>query len=292
MKTVWPLLLLACLAVACLALPARAADDPVPASSLFGAVTRPAAMKPRPIGAYGRGCLSGAEALPVDGPAWQVMRLERNRNWGHPSLVAFLERLAAAAPGLGWNGLLVGDMSQPRGGPMASGHASHQIGLDADIWLTPMPDHRLTREERRDLSAVSMLTGDSLSVDPSLWSESRARLIRQAAKDPAVTRIFVHPGIKKTLCDWAGPDRAWLSKVRPWWGHTYHFHVRLACPPGETACRGQDKPVAGDGCGKELAWWFTEEPWKPAPTPEKPPTPVILADLPAACARVLAAPPE
>ncbi|MGH2341847.1 penicillin-insensitive murein endopeptidase [Segnochrobactraceae bacterium EtOH-i3] len=294
MKTVWPLLL------ALLATPAAAAGGPpadpaAPAKTLFGAVTQPAALQPRPIGTYGRGCLSGAEALPVDGPAWQVMRLERNRNWGHPALVAFLERLSAAAPKLGWNGLLVGDMSQPRGGPMASGHASHQIGLDADIWLTPMPDHRLSREERRDLSAVSMLKGDSLYVDPSLWSDSRARLIRQAAKDPAVTRIFVHPGIKKTLCDWAGADRAWLSKVRPWWGHNYHFHVRLACPAGESACKDQDKPATGDGCGKELAWWFTDEPWKPAPKsdkPVKPPKPVTLADLPPACTRVLTAPPN
>lgn len=274
-------------------LPAQAVEPAAdtPAKTLFGAVTEPAAMQPRPIGGYGRGCLSGAEALPVDGPTWQVMRLERNRNWGHPALVAFLERLAAAAPKLGWTGLLVGDMSQPRGGPMASGHASHQIGLDADIWLTPMPGHRLTREERRDLSAVSMLKPDSREVDPALWSESRARLIRQAAKDPSVTRIFVHPGIKKTLCDWAGTDRAWLSKVRPWWGHNYHFHVRLACPAGETACKDQDKPQSGDGCGKELAWWLSDEPWKPAPPPTKPPKPVLLSDLPAACSRVLAAPP-
>ena len=64
------------------------------------------------------------------------MRLSRNRNWGHPKLVEFLERLSAKGAKVGWPGLLVGDMAQPRGGPMLTGHASHQVGLDADIWLT------------------------------------------------------------------------------------------------------------------------------------------------------------
>ena len=97
-----------------------------------------------------RGDLAGAEALPVDGPSWQVMRLNRNRNWGHPALIDYLEKLARDVPRInGWPGLLVGDMSQPRGGPMLTGHASHQIGLDADVWLTPMPKGRLDREQRK-----------------------------------------------------------------------------------------------------------------------------------------------
>ena len=63
--------------------------------------------------------MAGGAALPVDGPAWQVMRLSRNRNWGHPDLVALVERLAIEAKEKdGWNGLLVGDLAQPRGGPM------------------------------------------------------------------------------------------------------------------------------------------------------------------------------
>jgi len=104
-----------------------------PARFLFGAKPEPAPLPARSLGAYSRGCLAGGVALPVDGPSWQVMRLSRNRNWGHPSLVDYLERLAADAPGLGWPGLLVGDLAQPRGGPMLTGHASHQIGLDGDI---------------------------------------------------------------------------------------------------------------------------------------------------------------
>ena len=90
------------------------------------------------------------KALPINGETWQVMRLSRNRNWAHPDLVALLERLAAKArKDAGWPGILVGDMSQPRGGPMLTGHASHQVGLDADIWLTPMPNRQLSRERAR-----------------------------------------------------------------------------------------------------------------------------------------------
>src|SRR4029078_4403647 len=89
---------------------------------------------------------AGATATPPDGETWQVMRLSRNRNWGHPNLIQLLQKLSARLPQInGWPGLLVGDISQPRGGPMITGHASHQIGLDADVWLTPMPQRRLSR---------------------------------------------------------------------------------------------------------------------------------------------------
>jgi len=207
------------------------------------AVSRPASLAARSIGLYSRGCLAGAVALPVTGPSWQVMRLSRNRNGGHPRLVAYLERLAKDARSVGWSGLLIGDLSQPRGGPMPTGHTSHQVGLDADIWLTPMPNRLLMRQEREDMMAVSMLR-DPLNVDLSRWTPLHTRLIKLAASYPEVERIFVHPAINQVLCDQAGRDRAWLSKVRPWWGRHYHFHVRIACPPGDAYCRGQ-APVAG-----------------------------------------------
>ena len=272
------------------------------AKELFGAMRAPAPLAARSIGSYAKGCLAGATALAVDGPAWQVMRLSRNRNWGHPQLVDMLQRLANDAPALGWNGLLVGDLAQPRGGPMTSGHASHQIGLDADIWLTPMPDRTLSREERESMSAVSMLKGSSelpgadRGVDPAKWSDARARLIRRAAQDPRVSRIFVHPGIKQALCRFETGERGWLRKVRPWWGHHYHFHVRIACPDGSVGCKDQDAPPPGDGCGQELAWWLSDEPWvpkKPKKT-DKPAVPakkkqLTLAALPQACTEVLVA---
>lgn len=262
---------------------------PRAAKDLFGAEVEPAPLAARSIGSYARGCLAGAVALPVDGPAWQVMRLTRNRNWGHPNLIAFLERFAGDARAGGWPGLLVGDMAQPRGGPMTTGHASHQIGLDADIWLTPMPDRTLTGDERETMSAVSMLKPGTREIDPDRWSESRVTLIRQAASDDAVARIFVNPAIKKALCDGTpAADRPWLHKVRPWYGHDFHFHVRLACPPGVDDCKDQDAPPPGDGCGADLAWWLGPEPWKPSP-PSPPKPPMTLADLPTACSQVLIA---
>ncbi len=275
----------------------------VPAKQLFGAVRVPAPMTPRAIGSYARGCLAGGRALPITGPTWQVMRLSRNRNWGHPVLVAFLEELARAAPKLGWNGLLVGDMAQPRGGPMLTGHASHQIGLDADIWLTPMPHRVLTREEREKTSARSVLAGryaraeipEGGHVDGKVWTDAHARLIRQAASDPRVARIFVHPAIKKTLCEWATGDRSWLRRVRPWYGHHYHFHVRLKCPKGSAGCKSQAAPPPGEGCGKALRWWLSDAPYekrrqrKAAAKKNTTWKPMTIDGLPKACQRVLVA---
>jgi penicillin-insensitive murein endopeptidase len=263
-----------------------------PAKKLFGAVRTAAPLEARAIGFYARGCLAGAQALPVDGPAWQAMRLSRNRNWGHPNLVRLVERLATEAKKYdGWPGLLVGDMSQPRGGPMTSGHASHQVGLDADVWLTPMPDRRLTDKEREELSATSMLAADKLSVDPAIWTPQHLKLIKRAASYPEVERIFVHPAIKKALCEGAaeaGPDRSWLAKVRPYWGHYYHFHIRIDCPKESATCKPQPEPAHQDGCGKEVADWLAllAKPPKPE-VPSKPKPPITLAQLPQECRAVL-----
>jgi Murein endopeptidase len=268
-----------------------------PAKELFGAVALPSSTDPVSYGFYSKGCISGAVAIPTDGPTWQAMRLSRNRRWGHPQMIALIERLSRdAAQYDGWPGLLLGDISQPRGGPMLSGHASHQVGLDADIWLTPMPSRTLSVREREEISATSMLKKNAfLTVDPKIWTPSHARVIMRAASYPEVERIFVNPAIKKKLCEtWTG-DRSALGKVRPYYGHDYHFHVRIKCPAGSPNCKSQPAVPAGDGCDKSLAWWFTDEPWappkkdpnaKPAPKPR----PVQLADLPKACAVVLNAP--
>jgi len=275
----------------------------LPAKSYFGAADGPAPLKARAISSYAKGCLAGGAALPVDGPNWQAMRLSRNRNWGHPELIDYLKDLAADAPKVGWNGLLVGDLAQPRGGPMLSGHASHQIGLDADIWLTEMPEKRLSPEEREEVSAISMLIGPldvqgaDRRVDPKKWTDTHARLIRRAASDKRVARIFVNPTIKKALCDFEkSRDRAWLRKIRPWWGHHYHFHVRLACPKGSAGCKDQNPPPAGDGCGQHLTYWLSDEPSVPK-NPPKPgekkkvvkKRPMALSALPRDCRSGLAA---
>jgi penicillin-insensitive murein DD-endopeptidase len=272
---------------------ARPDDPATPAKELFGRKTRPLPIAARSIGFYTRGCLAGAVALPVNGQTWQVMRLSRNRSWGHPELVAFLESLAAKVPKIsGWPGLLVGDMAQPRGGPMLTGHSSHQIGLDADIWLTPMPRRELSREEREQMSATMVVRADRKDVDPAVFTRDHVNVIEAAAEDPKVERILVNAAIKKALCRAAGNDRGWLHKVRPWWGHDYHFHVRIACPADSPDCREQDPTPAGDGCGRELDWWLSDAVLHPPPPkePPKPKPPMTLADLPPACRQIVRAP--
>ncbi len=283
---------------------AALAQSASPAKELFGAAATPAPLATRSIGFYSKGCLAGGTPLPADGPMnaaspaarsgplWQAMRPSRNRAWGHPDLIAFLERFAAAVPQASrWPGILVGDMSQPRGGPMRTGHASHQVGLDADIWLTPSPGRALSVAERESLSATMLVRPDRLDVDAKVWTPDHLAVIRTAARDPRVERIFVNAAIKKALCRQADGDRSWLSKVRPYWGHDYHMHVRLFCPKDSPECRPQEPPAGDEGCGSELAWWFTDEVLhpKPSPKPEKPRPPLVLADLPPACAAVLEA---
>jgi penicillin-insensitive murein endopeptidase len=236
--------------------------------------------------------------LPMTGEAWQVMRPSRNRNWGNPRLIDFIERFARDARTLDhWPGLLIGDLSQPRGGPMLTGHASHQIGLDADIWLTPMPERTLTLEERENMIADSVLK-DPLTVDPEKWTPLHTQLLKRAASYPEVDRIFVHPAIKKVLCEQAGNDRAWLAKVRPWSNHYYHFHVRLSCPPGAEDCKSQRAVGDDDGCDEELAGWYgklKQSAIAAANLPPAPATPLrrkghlTMADLPAQCSTVLTA---
>lgn len=260
-------------------------DVATPAKQLFGRAISAAALPAESVGFYAKGCMAGGQALPINGPNWQVMRLSRKRNWAHPAMIDFLQRFTPiAAQATGWPGLLLGDMSQPRGGPMLTGHTSHQIGLDADIWLLPMPAQELTRAERENLSSLNVVRRDRLDVDTKAWTSSHIAVIRNAAIQPEVQRVFVNPAIKKALCR-TEAGQAWMSKVRPTAGHNYHFHVRLYCPDGDTSCTAQDPVPEGDGCDKSLDWWFTDEALHPKLGPPK--SPLRMTDLPAQCKTVL-----
>jgi penicillin-insensitive murein endopeptidase len=262
----------------------------IPANQLSTRKTTPLPGPPKSIGSYADGCLAGAIALPITGSSWQVMRVSRNRYWGNPTLLDFIKRLADSGKSVGWNGLLIGDMSQPRGGPMVSGHSSHQIGLDVDIWFTPMPDHELSSEEREFNMALNMVAKDSFGVDPKVWTHERTALVRAAAQDPVVTRIFVNPAIKKAMCREAGTDRSWLSKVRPWWRHDEHFHVRIACPSDSPQCKPQPPAGSGDGCGHELDSWLKEVIVHPPASGAKSQHNFTLAAMPKECRAVAKAP--
>lgn len=264
-----------------------------PAKRLFGGEALPAQNRAAAHGFYTKGCLAGGVAIPVDGPHWQAMRLSRNRRWGHPDLIKTIEELSYKAKKDGWNGLLVGDISQPRGGPMLTGHRSHQMGLDADIWFNPMPDRRMTYNERENISAVSVLKKGSVYVDKARWTRGHTMVLYHSATSPGVERVLVHPGVKKQLCDTVRGNRAWLNKIRPTWGHHYHFHIRMGCPPGSSDCKRQNSTGNKTGCNDgSLNWWFDVEfnpnKKKPKPkTPAKPRRELVLSDLPQACRAVL-----
>jgi penicillin-insensitive murein endopeptidase len=218
------------------------------------------------------------------------MRLSRNRNWGHPIAIDFIHDLSAkAARQSGWNGLYIGDISQPRGGPMLTGHASHQIGLDIDIWMRPANNMSLSTKQREEISSISMRRANGAYVNDK-WTKQHHNIIKAAASDPRTARIFVFPGAKVQMCKDEKGDRAWLNKVRPWWGHHYHFHVRLSCPAGATNCKNQAPPPPGDGC-KDAERWVRDILNPPPPNPNapkrKPKPPLTLARLPQQCVGVL-----
>ncbi|WP_120499430.1 penicillin-insensitive murein endopeptidase [Roseovarius sp. EL26] len=264
----------------------------VQAKQLFGSKKSGSSQGAQPFGGYSKGCVAGGQELAETGPTWQAMRLSRNRNWGHPDTIDFIHKLsrkAAAQPG--WNGLYIGDISQPRGGPMLSGHRSHQIGMDIDIWMRPADRLNLSVNERENISSISMRRANGAYVN-SNWTREHHEILKAAAKDSRTARIFVFPGAKVQMCKDATGDRSWLRKIRPWWGHHYHFHVRLKCPANAPGCVNQDVPPAGDGCA-DAEQWSRNIINPPPPDPNAPkvkPKPrreLTMASLPGQCVSVL-----
>ncbi|OOF53516.1 penicillin-insensitive murein endopeptidase [Rodentibacter trehalosifermentans] len=238
----------------------------------------------KPIGSYSNGCIIGAQALPIKGEGYQAIRMNRNRYYGHPEMIQYLKRLGEKAKAAGLPTMLVGDIAMPGGGRFLTGHASHQMGLDADIWLRmgEMSDADALNSDGKGLLVVDR---KAQRVDERVWNNHHSTLIKLAAQDPHVTRIFVNPAIKVKLCQTAGHDRGWLNKIRPWFGHDSHFHVRLKCPVDAAYCEDQAPVPAGDGCGDELYSWF--EPAKPGAGSSKP---KVVPPEPFLCQQILNSP--
>jgi len=228
----------------------------------FSKFRTPVREPPVAVGAYSNGCLLGGKRLPASGPGFEVLHLDRRRYYGHPALVDYVQRLARSARKARLPKLLIGDLSQVRGGPTPTGHRSHQSGLDVDVGFTApawMAKRKMTTVERETMfppAVVDLKTGALTTA----WNAKVPELIALAAQDPLVNRIFVHPAVKRQLCaaSPAGKRPPWLRLVRPWWGHHDHLHVRLSCPPASGACTAQDPLPAGDGC-QEIVWWFSGE---------------------------------
>lgn len=284
-----------------LALTQPAVAEPL-AAKLFSAKDQPTAGAAQPIGTYARGCAAGNVELPETGPTWQAMRLSRDRNWGNPVLVSYLEDLSHAVTAFGWKGLYIGDLGNPRGGPMNSGHASHQTGLDADIWFLRPASLTLTPNQRETLSSISIRSDNQLSVNAN-WNASYRQVLKAAASDPRVDRIFVAAAIKLEMCKTAKPsDAKWLQRIRPEVNHQDHLHVRLKCPPGSSLCATQKPTVSdlskrGSGCDETLDYWVSDAYLHPKPVANPGPKPprkkgpreFTMADLPAQCSAVLSA---
>lgn len=270
-----------------LALPCANAQPQTSTPALaWSSVSIPSPGLGQSIGTYTSGCVSGAQALPLNGTGYQVMRVSRQRYFGHPNLVAFIEHLGQQTASAKLGALLIGDLGQARGGPMVSGHRSHQTGLDVDIWflLSEQANQRvLTNNERETWNAPSIVDMSADVVDYRQWSQAHAQVLEMAARHPDVDRVFVHASIKQALCQMKMPGaNEWLRKIRPWWKHDDHFHVRLKCPDNSPYCDRQEPLPAGDGCDASLSWWFSAEAKLPSKSKPVPPPP-----LPAMCEAVL-----
>jgi penicillin-insensitive murein endopeptidase len=257
------------------------------AKSPWEKIKSPIDAKPESIGNHNLGCLLGAESLPHYGKNYIAMRPHRVRNFAHPEMITYIKNLASEYKKQKNGFLTVGDIGLPAGGAFSSGHASHQIGLDADFWfVTPKQAYsrKLTTHEKNNISAQSVVDLKNMKVN-TLFTSKQVSLLKLAAADENVDRIFVNAAIKKNLCEnYKGQD--WLAKIRPWYGHHFHFHVRLKCQKNDTQCSMPEgyKPTESDGCDETLDWWFAERTeaeiaeWKekeakakllPKPTPPK-----------------------
>ena len=263
------------------------------AKDVFGAFRTASGGPAVSIGNYSQGCAQGLVQMPESGPSWQSMRLSRNRNWGHPEMIGFLQGLSRAAQQAGWRGLYIGDISQPRGGPMTSGHASHQLGLDADIWMLPPPTLGLSPQQRENLSSVSVVANGGTALSGN-WTGGHMSIMRAAARDPRVERIFVDPVAKVAMCQMETGNRDWLRKIRPINNHDFHFHVRMNCPAG-SICQTPNPIPAGDGCAEAQEWINIRiDPSRAKPSTPDPnyrhPRTYRMSDLPAQCSTVASAP--
>ncbi len=242
---------------------------------------------PRIVSGPGGGCIAGAVELPADGPGYQTVRASRSWFWGHPDTVAALRTLARRAEVARLPTLYMNDISRAHGGPMPGLHASHQVGLDADVWLDLSPKPALSLAARDAVEVASVVAADGRGVDPARWTAEHVTLLRLATGLPGIDRVLVNPAIKQQLCRTPMADRAWLRLIRPWYGHAAHMHLHFRCPAGQSECRDLSPVPPGDGCDATLAWWFEQ-----LDAPPLPPAPPRLAPpLPAACAAILAGQP-
>jgi penicillin-insensitive murein endopeptidase len=229
------------------------------------------------IGTPTAGCLKGGVSLPRKGKGFKLARPERRRNFGHPELVDLLRRVAQDGSRSKYPPLLIGDLAQARGGPTLSAHASHQSGLDADLYFS--------RSSRALVNPPSMVDDKKLEVSRS-FGKLQIETLKQFAESEKVDRLLVHFTIKRALCK-KFPNEKWIRKVRPWFGHSRHFHIRIHCPEKSPLCQQPDPIPDGNGCDATLEWWWSDEArqdeGKNLHRQQNP----VMPELPQACAPLL-----
>jgi len=213
------------------------------------------------IGSPSAGCIRGASSLEDGEPGYFLMRPSRGRHFGHPSLIGLIKKVATELQTHREPPLLLGDIGLPRGGPTLSAHASHQTGLDADIWYFRKKQwigkKTISSQEREKTNAPSMVNPKKMEVNHN-FGNAEKKLLRTFAESPDVDRILVNYAIKRELCR-KNAKEPWILKIRPWFGHDHHFHVRMNCRPDDRLCRSGDPIPPGNGCDASLAWWWSEE---------------------------------
>ncbi|MGZ3690731.1 MAG: penicillin-insensitive murein endopeptidase [Pseudobdellovibrio sp.] len=228
-----------------------------PEFAKWAAIKSPTSGETHIYGTYQAGCISGAKKLPISGKGYQVVRTSRERFYGHQNLVNYLTELGKKIQQNKYPTMMIGDMSYPRGGPFYNGHASHQIGLDVDISFNSSHQKKFTNEEIENWPSPSFVQDRKILL--ATWGKEQTQLVELAADFPEVNRIFVSPAIKKYFCE-THKDAPWLYKLRSWWGHDDHIHVRLSCPADSPDCKSQTAlDPKNNSCGTELDWWFSAE---------------------------------
>lgn len=201
------------------------------------------------------GWLAHGVRLPDRGPGFEALRTESEGglHFGTDRVVGMVRRSArammrdrVAIP------LKVGDLSGLRGGHVTR-HHSHRNGRDVDLLF-------FTRDAAsgRPVIAPGFIrynrAGDSVGLATPLRfdTERNWRLVEALLQDPhaGVIRVFCASWIKAMLLDHArrvgAPgwlvERADLVLAQPGDSapHDDHFHVRVACTPGERVLGCQD----------------------------------------------------
>lgn len=239
-------------------------------ATVWEKMTSPTEADSESIGSYANGCLEGAQPLLLQSEGYQVVRSERGRYYAHPQTVIFIQDLGKLSARKINKQLLIADISLAKGGRFAHGHSSHQTGLDIDIWLRLL-NKKLTEQQLSEPYSISLVDKQSFTIRDKFWQDAHFELIKATAQDDRVARIFVNSVIKEKLCTLETTDDSWLRKVRPWWGHSAHMHVRLHCPKDDKSCIAQPEPEEGSGCGYEVESWRL----KPTSPKKNPPAKVI-----------------